>query len=326
MLHIIGLIFKIIGIIIGVILAIAVLLVCIVLFSPIQYEVKAEFPGDYKKIKAGAKVSWIFHLFSFQAMFQEQRFRWKARAAWIRLGEKKEKTKKTRKSEPTTQVVRKIETVQETKIKEEEMPKVKVAENEKRLEERDAIAQQIEESYQAKEQKSQGNKKKEKSKEQPKKKKRSLGQKVRNYFKKIKYTWNRICDKIKILIEKKEQAVQFVEDEDHKAAYQFVLKNLIWIKRFLGIRRIKGDLTYGFDDPYRTGQILAVSSILFAFIGEYINLTPDFENEILSGKLYIKGKIRLIYIVILAVRLLLNRSIRKTYKDIMDIKDHYDSM
>ena len=45
MLHIIGMILKIIGIILAVILGILVLLICIVLFVPLKYEIKAKFEG-----------------------------------------------------------------------------------------------------------------------------------------------------------------------------------------------------------------------------------------------------------------------------------------
>ena len=46
MLHILLLILKIIGIILAVILGILVLLICIVVFAPVRYEVKAGCTGN----------------------------------------------------------------------------------------------------------------------------------------------------------------------------------------------------------------------------------------------------------------------------------------
>ena len=49
---------------------------------------------------------------------------------------------------------------------------------------------------------------------------------------------------------------------------------------------------FGLEDPYDTGRILAVLSMLYPFYGEHIDIYPDFEYRILEGHLLIKGRIR----------------------------------
>ena len=74
--------------------------------------------------------------------------------------------------------------------------------------------------------------------------------------------------------------------------------------------------TFGFEDPCITGQVLAGLSILYPFVGGHIHLMPDFENQIFEGEAFVKGKIRLVYILATAIRLLVNKSVRETNKDI----------
>ena len=72
MLHIIGLILKILGIILAVLLGIIVLLVCIILFVPVRYEVSAEFPGKLEDTTAKVRFSWFLHLIAGEAGYKEK--------------------------------------------------------------------------------------------------------------------------------------------------------------------------------------------------------------------------------------------------------------
>jgi hypothetical protein len=62
-------------------------------------------------------------------------------------------------------------------------------------------------------------------------------------------------------------------------------------------RKLRADIHFGFDDPAMTGQVLAIASMFYALYYECVDLEPDFENEVLEGTIYMKGKIRLLYFV-----------------------------
>ena len=83
---------------------------------------------------------------------------------------------------------------------------------------------------------------------------------------------------------------------------------------------LKADIKYGFEDPSITGKILAGFSILYPFVGEQIHLDPDFEQSVIEGKLYIKGKIRVITFIRTAWNLFWCKAIRKTYHDVRNFK------
>ena len=79
-------------------------------------------------------------------------------------------------------------------------------------------------------------------------------------------------------------------------------------------------IIYGFDDPYHTGQALAVFGVLYPFVGGCISVTPDFEHQVLKGSAYLKGKIYLWYFVQSGWKLIWNRNVRQTYRDIRNFK------
>lgn len=146
--------------------------------------------------------------------------------------------------------------------------------------------------------------------------------KKQSWFEKIKCTILKIYDKIKSIWETKEKITSFLTDDVHVEAFKFVKKEFGILARHLRPRRIRGVVTFGFEDPYRTGQVLAGLSILYPFYGENVEIYPDFEQKILVGDLYIKGHIRMVHLASLLCRLFFNRYIRRTYRDYKKIKSN----
>lgn len=142
----------------------------------------------------------------------------------------------------------------------------------------------------------------------------------KTWFEKIKCTILKVCAKIKSIWETKEKVTSFLTDDVHVEAFKIVKAEIGSLAGHLRPRRIKGFVRFGFEDPYRTGQVLAVLGILYPFYGENVEIYPDFEKKILEGDLYIKGHIRMVNLVVLLWHLFFNRYIRKTYKDYKMLK------
>ena len=291
MLHIIFMLLKIIGMILAVILGLILAVVLIVLFVPIQYQVSGKCEGDVKTLQGDAKISWLFHLLTGNVGYQNGKLFLKVRIAWkwIDLLEKKEKPEE-KKKKPDQEKGKEPP----CKTEEEEEKKVQQEKIEERTEN-----DQIE--Y------------KEPKKEKKKEKKKESG------IEKIKKTFHNICDKIKVLKSQKDMVVAFMKDEIHKNAFQKVKKEGIRFLKHICPRTLKGNLRIGFDDPYVTGQILVGASILYPFYSEHFDLVPDFEQQIIKGDVFIKGRIYIAVIVDVCLRLLLCKDIRITYKHIRKI-------
>ena len=182
MLHIIGLLLKILGIILAVLLGIIVLLMCIVLFAPVRYEVSAEFPGKLEDMVAKIRFSWFLYLIAGEAGYAEKDFYWKGRAAWFRFGgEEKEsvenvvaQTKEEIKETADTVVEKAEKIVEEAPAQKEEVKKEETVKKEKIAVEKKTEATSGQERI-------------------------SFFQKLKNKLKdiweKIKYTFLEICEK-----------------------------------------------------------------------------------------------------------------------------------
>lgn len=75
-------------------------------------------------------------------------------------------------------------------------------------------------------------------------------------------------------------------------------------------RKVRGSIHYGFDEPYKTGQITGYLSLMPFMYQKHLSVQPDFYNKIIEADLKLKGKIRLGYLA----RIALNINIWRTLK------------
>lgn len=126
----------------------------------------------------------------------------------------------------------------------------------------------------------------------------------------IKKTMNKIrslIDKVKAI----------ATDENNKAYFKKVLHLLKGIlKKLLIPKKHYIYVHYGSDDPGSTGQITGYVAMAQAAIPLNLCFVPEFGEEALDVKGYIYGKIRLISLVIPALKIALDRRLRRLLKQI----------
>ena len=334
MLHIIFMILKIIGIVLAVLLGIALALILIVLFVPFGYQVSGNCDGDVKTLTGEAKVSWLFHLICGYVTYKEKKIHIKARVAWKYIDlsammdpkeEKKPKKKKEKKQKKTEDHLEAAKEEEKPQQNEEQLQKTEVIENKVEEEAKVSGSPAIEEKEQEPSQKEEIKESSKEDKDQKtddpeEKEKKKISEKIQGLIDKIQQTIKGFCDKIEVLKTKKDTVVDFIKNEVHKRAFIKVKKELIRLLKCLCPKKAGGDVTFGFEDPYTTGQILAGASILYPFYFEHLTLRPDFENQIVKGNLFLKGRIYIASFVGVGLRLLLCKDIRITYKDIRNFK------
>ena len=146
-------------------------------------------------------------------------------------------------------------------------------------------------------------------------------------FAKIKCTILKFCDKIKhtvghaeekldSILDKKERIMKELEDPVHRKAFSKVKKEAGKLLKRWKPKVIKGEVQFGFEDPYHTGQALAGLSMIYPFIGDHLLVEPDFERRILKGKVRVRGGFRMMPLVCFLWNLVWCSEIRKTYHDI----------
>lgn len=318
MLHILLLVLKIIGIIIAVILGILVLLILIILLVPVRYQGETAADGTWKGISAKIKVHWFFHLIAFSAEYKDEAFFWRLRIAWKKMGTDSEDGQESAVEEKTE--VRQEPAVEvQAEYKEKEEVSADEAGTEDRLEKEEKTDTKTEENVERLLQKPEKNE--EESQIPPADEEtpflfEKIAGRLRAFFQKIKYTFQRLCGKIKTLSEKKEKVKEFLTDEVHRRAFQKTKTEFSRLMRRIRPKKLKGTVHYGFEDPYHTGQVLAALGVAYPWLGEAVSVYPDFEKRILQGDLYVKGTVRALYVVLLIWKLVWCKDVRTTYHHI----------
>lgn len=150
---------------------------------------------------------------------------------------------------------------------------------------------------------------------------KGIGKKLESLIKKVKSIWQGFQDKKALL----DHYLGLWKREETQITWSRAKHKFGKVIRSVGPRKLllKGNI--GFDDPALTGQMMAGLGIACPWIGNYIQINPDFEQSILELKGYIKGRIRFGVLLYQFITLLLNRHciafIKMIFNEIMDDKN-----
>ena len=128
--------------------------------------------------------------------------------------------------------------------------------------------------------------------------------------KKKKRKKSSFADRIKRICEKASSLREAVENEENQKAFRLLISRVKYLLHHLRFRKFEGRLRFGFDDPAMMGRILGVLSLFYPLYGESFTLTPVFDHTVFEGEIALKGHVRLIHILIAAIRLMMNKKIR----------------
>lgn len=310
-LHILLWILKIIGILLLVLLGILILGIMVLLFVPVRYEGKIKGDlSDLNGITGFAKLGYFFNLVGVTMQFSGKAFDWEAHIAWKRFGDKAE-------SEEAGNDLIEITIPEEPeKMKEPEGEK-----QSKKMEKSEKSENILREKP-----KKNVSRKPEMQEEKNENLKKNV-RKKRSLAERMCYIFERFCDKIKSLSRTKEKIEQiyekgkdFIQNEIHKKAFFKVKKVIFGLLRKWMPRKAESCITFGFEDPYYTGKVLAYLAMVYPFFGQWLQIIPDFEQAALKGNLYLKGHIRLNHLVFAGIRILADKNIRMTVKEILEMR------
>lgn len=332
MLHIVLLILKIIGIILAVILGILVLLICIILFTPVRYQINAQGDGEISHIKVSARITWLLRLLQIDVRYENQVLRYSVRAAWKKFGAKESREKNGETDEESNEItVKRIESNPEKNEEKSKTPERAEAEtseirNDSKTQENQKTQNaqkgftEAPEKMEEKCTEAQKNMEKEFTEgEKGTEEERSSAPKD-SIFRKADRIFKKISDQVKDLSEKKDKVTDFVQDEAHKTAFLKIKDEAFRYLKKLKPKKFLAKVQYGFEDPCLTGQVLAGLSIVYPFLGEHVQITPDFEHQIFKGRVMMKGNIYAAHVAGVLIRLILCKEIRQSFKDVRAFK------
>lgn len=109
---------------------------------------------------------------------------------------------------------------------------------------------------------------------------------------------------------------RFLKDYENRGVFKFVLKYVWKMLKSILPKKMEGRLNIGTDDPATTGYILAVVSSLYPLYQEKFVLTPDFDGPRVEGKVKASGRIIIGIIVFYAIRIILDKRVRRLIKEV----------
>lgn len=278
---------KIIGIIILVILGLILFLLLLVLFAPVRYHGN----GSYQEGAFAAKLraSWLLHLISIKGEYQkEQALHIYMKILGITVydsletGDKKTKHKKAKMTKNKTENAGEIQAASsEEPISEETASKKTVLEEEYiSIETSQTETDDFDDNAA-----SNG-------------KKLGIVQKIKiilikfvNFFKNIKFTFNKVCDTIVKIKMNIGYYLRVLQLDSTKRAFAACQKQLKYVLRKILPRKYRINLHLGFDDPAVMGEVLAVWGMFYPLHLGNIDIQPEFEQSVMEGDFSFRGHI-----------------------------------
>lgn len=306
--HIILLVLKIIGIILALLLGLLLLILLLLLFVPVRY--KGTLCRE-KDLEIKAKLTWLLHMISVPVDFRDGQLSVKIKLFGFTIKRRTEEAEEI--EEEADELFREAGTA----VKREEEKISAGIENDLSIE--DTPDKSGEEHASELERVLDMEEEDEASQSFPR---RLIGKikafflkilKIRDKIRNLKYTFRRICGKIKKGIQKYRNTKEFLLDERTKKALAQCITQLKYLLRKLLPKKIRGELRFGTEDPALTGEILGGISIFYPVFKDNVKVYPDFEQSILEGELFIKGRLRLITVALILWKLRRDKNVRYVY-------------
>lgn len=312
MLHIILGILKVIAIILGILVGLVLLLLLSLLLVPLRYQGKLQKDGN--GVAGRGKITWLAHGLSVLILYEHGEFRIKLRILGIpaervkglvtRLGKIRFRRKKT---QPDTK--KQLKTASSEGM---ELPYNTLEEPNQEVKESLQGGRSVQEALEEKDIP---------AKEGKKNKFTALLAKLKGILYKLLHLPGKILAAVRNIYSttgeiygRMKVFLELIKSEEFLGARTLLWEQLRTLLRRLGPTKIKGTLSYGFDDPALTGQVLAGLSLFYPKYGDRLRIYPYFDRKILETDLYLRGRIYGVHLLAAAWKLYRDSNIKYMIK------------
>lgn len=326
MISILFTILKILGIFLLTVLGILLVLVVLILFVPVRYRISAyRRMAEEIPMAAEVKVTWLLYILNAAFSYPE--------AAYVRVRvfcftvfctdradtDKQSKPSQKSKNEQkdndgNTEDIQSIREEENCDAHATEPMENSGMEQDKAPENSKEHDEHIDEEHPEEEHSKEKEIVEDDFEEEPKATLLDFLKRIWNALKNIKYTITKICDKIKHIIKNIRYYIKIIKSNTFHRAWAVCREQVFSLLKSILPKKLKGNFLIGTGDPASTGQVLSVYGILYPLLGNHINITPDFEQQVLEGELFIKGKITLFKAVKTAGIIYFNKDFRRLIK------------
>lgn len=126
---------------------------------------------------------------------------------------------------------------------------------------------------------------------------------------KIKYTIQRIYDKMKEIWENLSYYTELLQEEETSRLWKHVKLRMGRVLKSIRPRHIRADILFGTGSPDTTGYVFGVYGMLSQQLGPNVSVTPDFTQAILQGEADVSGHITVFVLAVNALKLFFDRNL-----------------
>lgn len=283
---------KVIGIVLLIILLLILLVLSIVLFVPIRYKGNGVINDTEKNVQF--KITWLLRALSVKINYKHpEKPDILIKVLGFQVGKKKNKPKDEKKSnaaeqtanDPSDNTINELQSENDSytcSSYDSEDTQTQAVLN---SEHQQAVDLYLEEKAKPKE---------------------NFKEKINKIVNKITSIYN----KIKGIFLNIKYYLDVIQEKETKELLSKVFESLLKILKSIRPRKLVVNATIGFDTPDTTGKMYGAYWVAKPILGEGVDITPDFENKILEGDFYLKGKITVFVLAINGLRILLNKNFK----------------
>lgn len=292
---------KILGVVLLGILALVLLLLAVLLLVPVRYAVSGSV-GD--SVKVSGKVGWLLSAIRYEFSLEDGEVTDGVRIFGFRVRKKAKVTEAELEEDAAEAEL----TAMELGMEEDARP-VKESGSTGQVQEPDDLQCN-------REQKKTGDDRKKDSGEASDK---NVLRKIKSLWQTIKELPGIISRQFRKIRRSLQNAKSFAEriqelfaDELNQYAVKKIWAQCLYLLGHFRFRKMYTDLVFSLSDPAWTGQALGIFSMIPLFYQYEVHLYPDFESDKLyvQGDFEIKGRIRLIHLVVVTLRLMFDQKVR----------------
>ena len=127
---------------------------------------------------------------------------------------------------------------------------------------------------------------------------------------------------VKKVIDVIKKIVSAIQDPDNIAVVKVIKDRLILLLKHLKPKKIYANMIIGTGDPCNTGLLFGGISILTGlWPGDY-TLVPDFDNKVIEGNIYCKGRVRVSVLLYHIIKIMLDDTVKKAWRHTSKGKRH----
>lgn len=150
---------------------------------------------------------------------------------------------------------------------------------------------------------------------------RELRERIISFFRELKNKILHLLETMRNIKNKIGLIHSFIQDKINREGFHITYQSLKKLLKHILPTKLRSRIIFGTGDPCSTGQAMGIMGILYSFYGDKVQITPDFENKRFEGKHLARGRIRLITILIIVIKLMLDKRFKQLKANFQILKE-----